>query len=182
MSPDEFDLFLTYLYLFSNKDVKYKLSFIFYFPDVSSVMSSWNFSYITPMTGTTKFLYKNCSHGQKRKVQIFKRPPSSNSPEIVPQFQEDPGFWSAEQLEPDKSMSKVQGKLKSQAWPQKWIWGIPRPHLPSYGLTARSEPVCRSLDTDLWGIPELHIVTLPHRAPSHLHHQETTSELSLNIL
>jgi hypothetical protein len=27
MSPDEFDLFLTYLYLFGNKRVKYKLSF-----------------------------------------------------------------------------------------------------------------------------------------------------------
>ena len=27
MSPDEFDLFSTYLYLFSNKRVKYKLSF-----------------------------------------------------------------------------------------------------------------------------------------------------------
>ena len=31
----------------------------------------------------------------------------------APRFQEDPGFWSAEQLEPDKSMSKVRGKLKS---------------------------------------------------------------------
>ena len=116
-----------------------------------------NISYITQMTGTTKFLYKNCSHSQKHKIQIFERPPPSNSPEIVlhtfrhstltvPQFQEDPGFWSAEQLEPDKSMSKVQGKLKSQAWPPKWIRGVPRPHLPRYGLTARSEPVCRSLD------------------------------------
>jgi hypothetical protein len=27
MSPDEFDLFSTYLYLFGNKRVKYKLSF-----------------------------------------------------------------------------------------------------------------------------------------------------------
>jgi hypothetical protein len=27
MSPDEFDLFSTYLYLFGNKHVKYKLSF-----------------------------------------------------------------------------------------------------------------------------------------------------------
>jgi hypothetical protein len=29
MSPDEFDLFLTYLYIFGNKCVKYKLSFFF---------------------------------------------------------------------------------------------------------------------------------------------------------
>jgi hypothetical protein len=33
MSPDEFDLFLTYLYLFGNKRVKYKLSFFLGFPD-----------------------------------------------------------------------------------------------------------------------------------------------------
>jgi hypothetical protein len=31
MSPDEFDLFLTYLYLFGNKRVKYKLSFFWVF-------------------------------------------------------------------------------------------------------------------------------------------------------
>jgi hypothetical protein len=31
MSPDEFDLFLTYLYLFWNKHVKYKLSFFLIF-------------------------------------------------------------------------------------------------------------------------------------------------------
>ena len=35
MSLDEFDLFSTYLYLFGNKRVKYKLSFFFLsdFPD-----------------------------------------------------------------------------------------------------------------------------------------------------
>jgi len=31
MSLDEFDLFLTYLYLFGNKRVKYKLSFFWLF-------------------------------------------------------------------------------------------------------------------------------------------------------
>jgi hypothetical protein len=37
MSPDEFDLFSTYFYLFSNKRVKYKLSFFFSdFPDALS--------------------------------------------------------------------------------------------------------------------------------------------------
>jgi hypothetical protein len=37
MSLDEFDLFLTYLYLFGNKRVKYKLSFFSDFPDVQGV-------------------------------------------------------------------------------------------------------------------------------------------------
>jgi hypothetical protein len=58
------------------------------------------YSYITQMTGTTKFLYKNCSHGQKRKIRIFERPLPSNSPEIVHQtfrhstliVREDPSF------------------------------------------------------------------------------------------
>src|ERR1700683_4735550 len=40
-------------------------------------------SYITQMTRTTKFAYKKGSHGQKRKIRIFKRPWPSNSPEIV---------------------------------------------------------------------------------------------------
>ena len=35
MSPDEFDLFSTYLYLFGNKHVKYKLSFFSGFPDAA---------------------------------------------------------------------------------------------------------------------------------------------------
>ena len=40
MSPDESDLFSTYLYLFGNKHVKYKLRFFFSdFPDVTKVLS-----------------------------------------------------------------------------------------------------------------------------------------------
>ena len=42
MSPDEFDLFSTYLYLFGNKRVKYKLSFfrIFLMPVSSQDLAS----------------------------------------------------------------------------------------------------------------------------------------------
>ena len=39
--------------------------------------------YIMQMMGTTKFLYKNCPHSQKCKIQIFKRSLPSNSPEIA---------------------------------------------------------------------------------------------------
>jgi hypothetical protein len=40
MSPDEFDLFLTYLYSFGNKRVKYKLSFFLDFPDAQNMKYS----------------------------------------------------------------------------------------------------------------------------------------------
>ena len=97
-------------------------------------------SYITQMTSTTNFAFKEYSHDQKRKIQIFERPPPSNSPEIVHHtFRhntlivcEDPSFWSAEQLE---HVFKIQ--------------------------------ICfQVLATNLWGILDLHNVTLPHHAPS----------------
>jgi hypothetical protein len=43
MSSDEFDLFLTYLYLFGNKHVKYKLSFFFFgFPNDLAWPTAWS--------------------------------------------------------------------------------------------------------------------------------------------
>ena len=127
-----------------------------------------NFSYITQMTGTTKFLYKNCSHSQKRKIRIIERPSPSNSPEIVlhafrhstlivPWFQEDLGFWSAEQLEPDKSMLKIRGKHKSQSWGK----ANSRRPLPPLTLKIRTCEEFRSFT--LW---HCHIALLPSRLPS----------------
>ena len=93
-------------------------------------------SYITQMTSTTNFAFKDCSHDQKCKIQIFERPPPSNSPEIVHHtfrhstliVREDPSFWSAEQLEPVF-------RYLPQTCEEFWIFAIWHCHivlLPSY--------------------------------------------------
>ena len=139
------------------------------------------------MTGPTKFLYKNCSHGQKHKIRIFERPLPSNSPEIVlhtfshstliaPWFQEDLRFWSAEQLEPDKSMLKIRGKHKSQSWGKA---NSRRPSPPLTQIWPHSKiQTCLQVTWQSFTLWHWHVALLPSR----LHHQETTSELSYKLV
>jgi hypothetical protein len=59
MSPDEFDLFSTYLYLFGNKRIKYKLSFFSDFPDGGNVrISALLRTRMTPPSSKTRLVYR----------------------------------------------------------------------------------------------------------------------------